>query len=298
MAATKMFFRSGFDMQDIQIWKTSGTTYMSTGDQTRSRSRRASPRGRSGTGSHSQGSSSHSRGSSSHCRDSSFHAPIFAPDAAPPPVAAPPPAPPVVSGVMIVAQLVQQPGCEHLPYLTPCPKGRRQTWFNRSENEISAWINNMMYSNLSKGYPTFSNFPAEDQKMWFRQFAVFNQMVLIFHSFKGFSDLDLICRFFRSGRLLGRLTSQPLVTKQKNRGHFYEYSPSKSSESSEMLEVVRATSKFFGSGFDMHDFQIWKTSGTTYIRLPFQSSGLPASRLDFLEVVWTSLKSSDEVLLS
>uniref|UniRef100_A0A0D3AAU5 Uncharacterized protein n=1 Tax=Brassica oleracea var. oleracea TaxID=109376 RepID=A0A0D3AAU5_BRAOL len=141
---------------------------MSTSDQTRYRSRRASPRGLCGTGSHSQGSSSHSRGSSSHCRVSSFFAPVFAPAAAPPPVAvppptaAPPPAPPVVPGVMTVAQLVQQPGREHLPYLTPCPKGRRQTWFNRSGNEISAWINNMMYSNLSKGYPTFTHFPAED----------------------------------------------------------------------------------------------------------------------------------------
>ncbi|KAF2563921.1 hypothetical protein F2Q70_00015549 [Brassica cretica] len=177
----------------------------STGDQTRSQSRRASPRGRSGTGSHSQGSSSHSRGSSSqsrgssshsrgssshsrgsssHCRDSSFPAPVFAPAAAPPPVAAsppvaappptaaPPPAPPVVPGVMTIAQLVQQPGREHLPYLTPCPKGRRQTWFNQSGNEISAWINNMMYSNLSKGYPTFTHFPAQDQEMWFRQFAI------------------------------------------------------------------------------------------------------------------------------
>uniref|UniRef100_A0A0D3AC50 Uncharacterized protein n=1 Tax=Brassica oleracea var. oleracea TaxID=109376 RepID=A0A0D3AC50_BRAOL len=72
---------------------------------------------------------------------------------------------------MIVAELVQQPGREHLPYLTPCPKGRRQTWFNRSGNEISAWINNMMYSNFSKGYPTFTHFPAEDQEMWFRQVA-------------------------------------------------------------------------------------------------------------------------------
>ncbi|KAF3513378.1 hypothetical protein F2Q69_00005036 [Brassica cretica] len=35
---------------------------------------------------------------------------------------------------------------------------------------------------------------------------VFNPMVLIFHSIKGFSDLDLICWFFRSGKLLGRLT--------------------------------------------------------------------------------------------
>uniref|UniRef100_A0A0D3EC37 Uncharacterized protein n=1 Tax=Brassica oleracea var. oleracea TaxID=109376 RepID=A0A0D3EC37_BRAOL len=63
---------------------------------------------------------------------------------------------------MTIAQLVQQPGHGHLPYLTPCPKGRRQT---------CAWINNMMYSNLSKGYPTFTHFPAEDQEMWFRQFA-------------------------------------------------------------------------------------------------------------------------------
>ncbi|WZZ17827.1 hypothetical protein YC2023_110916 [Brassica napus] len=37
------------------------------------------------------------------------------------------------------------------------------------------------------------------------------------------------------------ITAQPLVTKQKNRSHFYEYSPSKSSESSEMLEVVWTT---------------------------------------------------------
>nr|VDD30213.1 unnamed protein product [Brassica oleracea] len=29
----------------------------------------------------------------------------------------------------------------------------------------------MMYSNLRKGYPTFTHFPAEDQEMWFRQFA-------------------------------------------------------------------------------------------------------------------------------
>uniref|UniRef100_A0A0D3BDA7 Uncharacterized protein n=1 Tax=Brassica oleracea var. oleracea TaxID=109376 RepID=A0A0D3BDA7_BRAOL len=118
-----------------------------------------------GSSSHSRGSSNHSQGSSSHYRDSSFSAPVFAPAAAPPPVAAPPPAPPVVPGVMTVAQLVQQPGREHLPYLTPCPKGRRQTWFNRSRNGISAWINNMMYSSLSKEYPTFNHFPADDQEM-------------------------------------------------------------------------------------------------------------------------------------
>ncbi|WZZ21971.1 hypothetical protein YC2023_123358 [Brassica napus] len=50
-------------------------------------------------------------------------------------------------------------------------------------------------------------------------------------------------------------------------------------------------------------FQIWKTSGTTYLlvvskssgllgSLLTKSSGLPGSRLDFQEVVWTSRKSS------
>ncbi|KAG5400771.1 hypothetical protein IGI04_015378 [Brassica rapa subsp. trilocularis] len=52
-------------------------------------------------------------------------------------------------------------------------------------------------------------------------------------------------------------------------------------------------SKFFRSGFDMQVFQIWKTSGTTYLRL---SGSLPDdfhfSRLDFLKVVWTSWRSS------
>ncbi|KAG5378548.1 hypothetical protein IGI04_026390 [Brassica rapa subsp. trilocularis] len=59
-------------------------------------------------------------------------------------------------------------------------------------------------------------------------------------------------------------------------------------------------------------FQIWKTSGTTYLLVvwtSWKSSGLPGSRLDFikvlselpgsrldfLKVVWTSWKSSDKV---
>uniref|UniRef100_A0A0D2ZXG0 Uncharacterized protein n=1 Tax=Brassica oleracea var. oleracea TaxID=109376 RepID=A0A0D2ZXG0_BRAOL len=144
--------------------------YRST--QTRSRSRRASPRGRSGTGWHSQGSSSH-------CRDSSFPAPVFASAAAPPPVVAPPPAPPVVPGVMTVAQLVQQPGRDHLPYLTP---------FNRSGNGISAWINRMMYSAFDRGQLTFTHFPTDKQHLWFRQFAQeFNwnsdETLFIYHHF-------------------------------------------------------------------------------------------------------------------
>ncbi|KAF2537093.1 hypothetical protein F2Q68_00019475 [Brassica cretica] len=65
---------------------------------------------------------------------------------------------------MSVAELVQQPGRDHLPYLTP---------FNRSGNGISAWINRMMYSALDKGHPTFTDFPTEKQHLWFRQFALF-----------------------------------------------------------------------------------------------------------------------------
>ncbi|CAG7888702.1 unnamed protein product, partial [Brassica rapa] len=69
----------------------------------------------------------------------------------------------------------------------------------------------------------------------------------------------------------------------------------------DFLEVVWTSWK---SGFDMQVFQIWKTSGTTYLLVTswkssgscldfLESSGrLPGSRLDFLEVVWTSWKSS------
>ncbi|KAF3607853.1 hypothetical protein DY000_02050913 [Brassica cretica] len=62
----------------------------------------------------------------------------------------------------------------------------------------------------------------------------------------------------------------------------------------------------------MQVFQIWKTSGTTYLfvvwtswkssnkvvwtscKVVWKSSELPGSRLDFLKVVWTSWKSSDK----
>ncbi|KAG5416394.1 hypothetical protein IGI04_003961 [Brassica rapa subsp. trilocularis] len=58
-----------------------------------------------------------------------------------------------------------------LTYLTEYPHGHGQTWFNRSGNGISAWINRMMYSALDKGHPTFTHFPVEKQHLWFRQFA-------------------------------------------------------------------------------------------------------------------------------
>ncbi|WZZ34807.1 hypothetical protein YC2023_018208 [Brassica napus] len=88
------------------------------------------------------------------------------------PAAASAPAPPAPLGVMSVAELVQQPGRDHLSYLTPYPHGRGQTWFNRSGNGISAWINRMMYSALDRGHPTFTHFPTDKQHLWFRQFAI------------------------------------------------------------------------------------------------------------------------------
>ncbi|KAG5401606.1 hypothetical protein IGI04_016213, partial [Brassica rapa subsp. trilocularis] len=63
-------------------------------------------------------------------------------------------------------------------------------------------------------------------------------------------------------------------------------------------EVVWTSRKsFFRSGFNMQVFQIWKTSGTTYL-VVWKSSGSrleviwksSGSRLDFLKVVWTSCK--------
>ncbi|KAF2535322.1 hypothetical protein F2Q68_00021523 [Brassica cretica] len=126
-------------------------------DQTRSRQRR----GRGGTGSHSRDSSHFKDSPSPH---SSYHTfPSAAPAAAPlVPAAASAPAPPDPPGVMSVAELVRQPGRDHLPYLTP---------FNRSGNGITAWINRMMYSALDKGHPTFTDFPTDKQHLWFRLFA-------------------------------------------------------------------------------------------------------------------------------
>ena len=158
---------------------------MDSGEQsTRARSRRAAPRGRahSTTPSGSRVSSSRSRGSSSSSQNAhpaSVHQAAPPPAAAPLPAAAPPlphdfpdiPEPPVAPGVMSVAQLVQQAGRDHLPYLTPHPRGVGQTWFDRSHNGITAWINRMMYSDLKTGYPTFSAMPPPEKELWFRQFA-------------------------------------------------------------------------------------------------------------------------------
>ncbi|KAF3584746.1 hypothetical protein F2Q69_00031126 [Brassica cretica] len=149
-------------------------TVLSNDDQTRPRQRR----GRGGTGSQSRDSSQIQDSASPH---SSYHtSPSAAPAPAPlAPAAAPAPAPPGPPGVMSVAELVRQPGRDHLPYLTP---------FNRSGNGISAWINRMMYLALDKGHPTFTDFPSEKQHLWFRQFAQeFNwnsdETLFIYHHF-------------------------------------------------------------------------------------------------------------------
>nr|VDD50607.1 unnamed protein product [Brassica oleracea] len=84
---------------------------------------------------------------------------------------------------------------------------------------------------------------------------VFNQMVFIFHSFKGFSDLDLICWF---------------------------------SDLEDFWDDLPVSRLKYNALDDFHFSRSRKSSR----RLPFQSSRLPGSRLDFLEVVWTSWKSS------
>ncbi|KAG5378528.1 hypothetical protein IGI04_026370 [Brassica rapa subsp. trilocularis] len=59
--------------------------------------------------------------------------------------------------------------------------------------------------------------------------------------------------------------------------------------------------RWYSSSTNLKVFQIWKTSGTTYLLVVWKSSGLlgslltkssglPGSRLDFLKVVWTSCK--------
>ncbi|KAL0898655.1 hypothetical protein Bca101_082616 [Brassica carinata] len=150
----------------------------SSDDHTRPRPRRPTSRGRGGTGSQSRGSSSHIRDSGS--PHSSYHT---SPAPFPAPAAAPPPAPPVVPGVMTIEQLVRQPGRDHLPYLTPYPQRRGQTWFDRSGNGISAWINRMMYLALDKGHLTFTDFDYDKQQLWFRQFADADHSLFIYHHF-------------------------------------------------------------------------------------------------------------------
>uniref|UniRef100_A0A0D3E5D3 Uncharacterized protein n=1 Tax=Brassica oleracea var. oleracea TaxID=109376 RepID=A0A0D3E5D3_BRAOL len=143
--------------------------HLSHDDQTRPRQRR----GRGGTGSQSRDSSLFQDFPSPH---SSYHTTPSAAPAHVPLAFAAAPAP------------VQQPGRDHLPYLTPYPHGRGQTWFNRSGNGISAWINRMMYSALDSGHPTFTHFPTDKQVLWFRQFAQeFNwnsdETLFIYHHF-------------------------------------------------------------------------------------------------------------------
>ncbi|KAF3555146.1 hypothetical protein F2Q69_00014280 [Brassica cretica] len=77
---------------------------------------------------------------------------------------------PYEPGTMPVELLVLQPGQEHLRVLHPYPQGYT-TWFNKSKNDISRCINQMMYSMLRKGYPTYSVIPNEECHLWFRNFV-------------------------------------------------------------------------------------------------------------------------------
>ncbi|KAL0795467.1 hypothetical protein Bca101_066844 [Brassica carinata] len=154
------------ELEDPLQPSTSGNIYRSSDDHTRPRPRRPTSRGRGGTGSQSRDLSSHIRDSGS--PHSSYHT---SPAPFPTPAVAPSSAPPVVPGVMTIEQLVRRPGRDHLPYLTPYPQRRGQTWFDRSGNGISACINRMMYSALDKGHPTFTDFDYDKQQLWFRQFV-------------------------------------------------------------------------------------------------------------------------------
>ncbi|XP_022558237.1 uncharacterized protein LOC111206144 [Brassica napus] len=72
---------------------------------------------------------------------------------------------------MPVELLVLQPGREHLRVLHPYPQGYT-TWSNKSKNGICRCINQMMYSMLRKGYPTYSVMLNDERHLWFRKFTV------------------------------------------------------------------------------------------------------------------------------
>ncbi|KAF2530933.1 hypothetical protein F2Q70_00030135 [Brassica cretica] len=96
---------------------------------------------------------------------------------------------------------------------------------------------------------------------------VFHHMVLIFHSFKGFSDLDLDMHVFQIWKMSG---TTYLKSSRRLPG-------SRLTESSPMsLPFITDMSVFvfnymvlifhsFKGGFDMQVFQIRKASGTTYM---------------------------------
>ncbi|KAF3602366.1 hypothetical protein F2Q69_00034320 [Brassica cretica] len=112
---------------------------------------------------------------------------------------------------------------------------------------------------------------------------VFHHMILIFHSFKGFSDLDFGYAGFSD---LEDFWDDLPVSSQKYNAldDFQEVFQTTSRKSSRRLPGSLLTKspfhnrserfdKVFRSGFDMQIFQIWKTSETAYLRLPRRSSG-------------------------
>ncbi|WZZ64537.1 hypothetical protein YC2023_075907 [Brassica napus] len=135
------------------------TQIMSNDYQTRRRQRR----GRGGTGSQSRDSSHFQDSPSPH---SSYHTSLSAAPAPAPlaPATAPAPAPPGPSD-----------GC--------CGVGSTARSFNRSGNEISAWINRMMYSALDKRHLTFTDFPTDKQHLWFQFNWNSDETLFIYHHF-------------------------------------------------------------------------------------------------------------------
>ncbi|KAF3564279.1 hypothetical protein DY000_02015346 [Brassica cretica] len=128
------------------------------------------------------------------------------------------------------------------------------TWFS-SSTHLKVDLSILDISGF--GYAGFSDL----EYVW-DDLLVFNQMVLIFYSFKGFSDLDLIYRFSD----LEDFWDDLLVS------HLKYNAPD---DFPEVFQTTSRTSR--------------KSSRKSSRRLP---GSLPD---DFQEVVWTSWKSSDEV---
>ncbi|KAF3497364.1 hypothetical protein DY000_02055102 [Brassica cretica] len=104
-----------------------------------------------------------------------------------------------------------------------------------------------------------SRLKYNDMKLTYDDLIVFNQMVLIFHSFKGFSGLEDFCDDLPVSRL-------------------------KYNALDDFQEVFQTTSRKYSRrlpGSLPDDFQT--TSRKSSRRLPFQSCGLPGSRFSYLE---------------
>ncbi|CAH8355017.1 unnamed protein product [Eruca vesicaria subsp. sativa] len=55
--------------------------------------------------------------------------------------------------------------------------------FTRSNNGITSYIKQMMYSMLRRGYPTYSQMPNDESELWFRNFAESGHPATVHHGF-------------------------------------------------------------------------------------------------------------------